>query len=59
MRELTKKERKEYDRLVLGAKQIGLESFIGDFTPTENTEFKKKAECLSDLTFEQMSLFSQ
>ncbi len=58
MRELTHKEQKEYDRLTLGSKQIGLEDFIDNIKPVENPEIRQKLEELSKQdNFVQLSLF--
>ncbi len=57
MRELTTSEQREYDRMTLGSKQIGLEDFIENIKPAENMEIKKKLEELSKQDFIQLSLF--
>jgi len=58
MRELTHNEQKEYDRLTLGSKQIGLEDFIDNIKPAENPEIRQKLEELSKQdNFVQLSLF--
>ncbi len=62
MRELTAAERKEYDKMILGSKQMNLRDLISiEQSPPNNTspsELEKLLKNDSKIVFSQMELFN-
>ncbi len=62
MRELTAAERKEYDKMILGSKQMNLRDLISiEQSPPNNTspsELEKMLKNDSKIVFSQMELFN-